>query len=148
MEAQYGIDKTEREQRIAEGAYFRAERRGFVGGDPVADWMDAEQEVDAELGRREHGRWLDELEARLETVGEKLKALRKKASGLGAEARKEIEQDVQKLARLRDAFEKRLEEIRAQSMQAGQRAKEHAEALWSEISAIIDRKAKRSRKKQ
>jgi hypothetical protein len=42
-------DFDERRQRIAEAAYFRAERRGFAGGDPVADWIDAEHEVDAEL---------------------------------------------------------------------------------------------------
>lgn len=36
----------ERTLRIAEGAYFRAAQRGFVGGDPVQDWLDAEQEVD------------------------------------------------------------------------------------------------------
>jgi len=148
MEAQYGVDKTEREQRIAEAAYLRAERRGFVGGDPVADWIDAEQEVDAELRRREHRRWLAELESRLETAGKKLSALKKKASSLTAEARKEIEQDVQKLGRLRDAFEKRLEEIRAQGTAAGHRARGHAEALWGEISAIIDRVAKRPRNKQ
>lgn len=147
MEAQYGVDKTERELRIAEAAYFRAERRGFVGGDPVADWIDAEQEVDAELGRREHGRWLAELESRLETAGKKLSALKKRASTLTAEARKEIEQDVHKLGRLRDTFEKRLEEIRAQGTAAGHRAREHAEAVWGEISAIIDRVAKRPRKK-
>ena len=31
-------------QMIQEAAYFRAERRGFVGGDPVADWLAAEAE--------------------------------------------------------------------------------------------------------
>ncbi len=28
--------------KIAEAAYYRAERRGFVGGDPVEDWLAAE----------------------------------------------------------------------------------------------------------
>jgi hypothetical protein len=70
------MNRKEREQRIAEAAYFRAERRGFVGGDPVADWIDAEQEIDAELRRREHGRWLEELESRLQTAGVKLQALK------------------------------------------------------------------------
>jgi hypothetical protein len=41
----------ERRQRIAEAAYFRAEKRGFTGGDPVADWINAEHEIDAELRR-------------------------------------------------------------------------------------------------
>ena len=30
---------------ICEAAYFRAERRGFVGGDPLQDWIEAEREV-------------------------------------------------------------------------------------------------------
>ena len=34
-------------QMIQEAAYFRAERRGFIGGDPVADWLAAEAEIDA-----------------------------------------------------------------------------------------------------
>ena len=34
-------------QMIREAAYFRAEARGFVGGDPVEDWLAAEAEIDA-----------------------------------------------------------------------------------------------------
>jgi hypothetical protein len=36
-----------RRQMIQEAAYFRAEKRGFQGGDPVADWLAAEAEIDA-----------------------------------------------------------------------------------------------------
>ena len=32
-------------QKGAEAAYFIAEKRGFVGGDPVADWLTAEAEL-------------------------------------------------------------------------------------------------------
>ncbi len=38
-----------REEMIAVAAYFRAERRGFSGGDPAADWLAAEAEIDAML---------------------------------------------------------------------------------------------------
>lgn len=38
-----------REQMIAEAAYFRAERRGFEGGDPLTDWLEAEAEITARL---------------------------------------------------------------------------------------------------
>ena len=34
---------------IAEAAYFRAERRGFVPGHETEDWLAAESEVDALL---------------------------------------------------------------------------------------------------
>jgi hypothetical protein len=33
------------EQQIAEAAYFRAEQRGFVPGNELDDWLDAEAEV-------------------------------------------------------------------------------------------------------
>jgi hypothetical protein len=44
----------EREQMIAEAAYFRAERRGFQGGDPVQDWIEAEAEVERTLSTGLH----------------------------------------------------------------------------------------------
>jgi hypothetical protein len=31
---------------VAEAAFLKAESRGFVGGDPVEDWLAAEQEVE------------------------------------------------------------------------------------------------------
>lgn len=37
-----------REARIAERAYWRAERRGFVPGRELDDWLEAEREVDAD----------------------------------------------------------------------------------------------------
>lgn len=39
----------ERRRLVAEAAYLRAERRGFVGGDPVQDWLEAEAEIDSAL---------------------------------------------------------------------------------------------------
>lgn len=33
--------------RIRENAYARAQKRGFVGGNPFQDWLDAEEEIDA-----------------------------------------------------------------------------------------------------
>lgn len=39
----------ERRKLIAETAFLKAERRGFKGGDPVDDWLEAEREVDASL---------------------------------------------------------------------------------------------------
>jgi hypothetical protein len=39
------IDTATRRQMIAEFAYLRAEARGFTGGDPQQDWLEAEKEV-------------------------------------------------------------------------------------------------------
>lgn len=38
-----------RRRMIAEAAYYRAEKRGFKGGDAMSDWLDAEHEIDSML---------------------------------------------------------------------------------------------------
>ncbi len=43
------ISPEQRWRMVAEAAYYIAEKRGFVGGDPGADWFQAEQQVDAFL---------------------------------------------------------------------------------------------------
>jgi hypothetical protein len=43
------ISAEERERMIAEAAYFKAESRGFEGGDPIQDWIEAETEINAVL---------------------------------------------------------------------------------------------------
>jgi hypothetical protein len=40
---------------IAEGAYLRAERRGFLPGFEEEDWLTAEREVDALLSAGQSG---------------------------------------------------------------------------------------------
>lgn len=44
------VTAEERYRMIADAAYYKAERRGFVGGHPVNDWIEAEVEVDRLLG--------------------------------------------------------------------------------------------------
>lgn len=45
------ISMEERYRLIAEAAYYRAEKRGFQGGDPAQDWIQAEKEIDAKLSK-------------------------------------------------------------------------------------------------
>jgi hypothetical protein len=45
------VSREERWRMVAEAAYYRASRRHFAGGDEVADWLDAEREVDERLAR-------------------------------------------------------------------------------------------------
>ena len=52
----------QRRQMIAEAAYFRAERRGFSGGDSVGDWIEGEAEVDERLRQTEAAHLLECLE--------------------------------------------------------------------------------------
>ena len=46
------VSEDVRRGMIAEGAYLRAERRGFASGHEDQDWLDAEAEVDALLKAR------------------------------------------------------------------------------------------------
>lgn len=43
------VSHEERWRMVAEAAYYIAQRRGFVGGDPNTDWAQAEAEVQARL---------------------------------------------------------------------------------------------------
>lgn len=47
-------DPMDRLQMIAVAAYYRAEHRGFSDGDPLADWLGAEAEIDEMLGKSLH----------------------------------------------------------------------------------------------
>ena len=50
------IGPEERARLIADAAYFKAQKRGFEGGDPVEDWLAAEREIDAKFSVEEHSR--------------------------------------------------------------------------------------------
>ncbi len=43
------ISAAQRREMVATLAYLRAEHRGFVNGDSMADWLEAEREVDARM---------------------------------------------------------------------------------------------------
>jgi hypothetical protein len=43
------VSADDRRAMVAEAAYLRAERRGFIPGHETEDWLAAEQEVDALL---------------------------------------------------------------------------------------------------
>jgi len=40
-------EEIDRDEMISVAAYYRAEHRGFVGDDSLADWLSAEAEIDA-----------------------------------------------------------------------------------------------------
>lgn len=40
------ISPEQRHQMIAEAAYWRAQKRSFMGGNPENDWYEAETEID------------------------------------------------------------------------------------------------------
>jgi len=45
-----GSPQGNRQQMVAEAAYYHAEQRGFMEGDELQDWLAAENEIDRMLG--------------------------------------------------------------------------------------------------
>src|SRR5215471_5171497 len=89
-----------RRQMIAEAAYFRAERRGFNGGNPVTDWVEAEAEVDTHLRQMQGAHLLKCLEEGLSIASKKLDSLKRKVQSAKSEARSELQREVEMLSEL------------------------------------------------
>lgn len=51
------IDKGELQKMIAERAYSKAEKRGFVGGHEMDDWLEAEWEI-----KNQYFYWFQDVE--------------------------------------------------------------------------------------
>jgi hypothetical protein len=68
-----------RRHMIEEAAYFRAERRSFSAGDPVADWLEAEAEIDRMLQQQpaagEKPGPIEQFEAQLQAMDEEIRRL-------------------------------------------------------------------------
>ena len=139
MAITHRVSSGQRRQMIAEAAYFRAERRGFNGGDPITDWVEAETEVNAELRRLEREHVIERLELAVATATKTLEAFKKKVSKVTADARAEWQEDAEKLRKLRDTLRKKVGELREQGEDAGHKAKEQAEKLRDEIGELVDR---------
>jgi len=139
MSSQHKVTSIERQQMIAEAAYFRAERRGFSSGDPIRDWCEAEAEVDARLHALEENQLVERLEQLLASAGKRLAAARRKVASMSSEARGAWQRDVDKLATLRDTLQPKLVELRAQGEQAGRKLREQAEGIRDEIADLLRR---------
>jgi Protein of unknown function (DUF2934) len=135
------ISEELRRQMIAEAAYFRAEHRGFSEGDTVADWLEAEDEIDTRLGNGKTA--INGLEERLAATNDRLRALRKRLAGMTSGARRGWEDDIEKLAKYRDRLRKRVNEARGKSGGAAERARIKADELWQEISSHMESLSRR-----
>jgi hypothetical protein len=122
---------------IAEAAYFRAERRGFNGGDAVRDWCEAEAEIDARLREIAHAECAARIEETLEMARTKLASVRRRAASLSAAARAEWQKDVDKLATLRETLKPKLAELKERGGRAGQNLRDQADRIRDEITDLV-----------
>lgn len=129
---------------IAETAYFLAHERGFTGGDPVSDWIEAERRVDGQLSALAVARMVERLESGVATAAKKLGALKRRVSTLAATARSELNPDVEKLDALKLTLRSRLDELRERGDQVSEKALHQAEKVWTELSDALQRATART----
>jgi ABC-type transporter Mla subunit MlaD len=137
----------QRQTMIAEAAYFRAEHRGFQGGDAVQDWLEAEVEIDRMLeGSEPVKRSLaDQLAQQLRDWDNDLARLRAKARNVSAELLADIERELERLKPVRASADKALEEMRQRGGRARDDLRSLVDKARSELSETLERLANRLR---
>jgi hypothetical protein len=145
MIGNFGVTPEERHRMIAETAYFLAQERGFAGGDPVSDWIEAERRVDRQLLAIATARLVEHLENGVATAAKNLSSLKRRVSSMAASARSELNTDVEKLDTLRRSLRSKLEEIKDRSDEVSQKALHQAESVWNELSETLQRVTARTR---
>lgn len=139
MATERRMSAEQRQQMIAEAAYYRAEGRGFTDGDPFLDWLDAEREIDALLNIPKAESWVKHLESQLTTGKERLKSFRQEIGGKGKAAKAQLKKDLDKLDEKLESFEVKLKELRDRGEKVTRRARQQAEKAWDEISELVNR---------
>ena len=118
------ISPDERQQMIAEAAYLRAAERGFEGGDPLADWLAAEAQINRALPRpqqqKEELALYEQLRREVQTTLNDIRA------GVNAES-------------VRDAVERAVARVRGAGGQTSDALNRAIESLRKDIASAADR---------
>ena len=112
------VTPEQRYQTIAEAAYFRAEKRDFVGGDTALDWVEAEAEIDRIIQQPGKEPQMTEIQA-------------------------DYEKQLEILASKRDMARTKVLELRQRTEGAWEDLKGGAEKAWDEMQKALDRIASR-----
>lgn len=147
------LSPEQRYQMIAEAAYYRAERRGFIIGDTAQDWLDAELEIDRilqqQLGQGETPQgtakqaFQQKLEAQLNDWDAKLDELKAKAREAKTELRADYEKQLEILSEKRATAQEKLQELRLRTEDAWEDLKGGTERAWDEMRKTLDQIASR-----
>ena len=143
-----GAAAERRRHMIREAAYYRAQRRGFSGGDPVRDWLEAEVEIDRILAQEAAERAagpIEQFEAQLAALDQEMRRLMGRAREAGSEIRSEIETELEKLRPLRADADEKLGELRERSAEAWDELKKGAHSARHELNAVLNAIARRWR---
>jgi hypothetical protein len=145
MTGKTGVAPEDRHRMIAETAYFLAHERGFKGGDPVSDWIEAERRVDRQLRLLAAARMLERLESSVATASKSLGVLKRRVSALAASARSELRPEIEKLDALKVSLRSKLAELKERGDQVSEKALQQAESVWNELSEALQRVTARTR---
>jgi hypothetical protein len=151
MGEMFGAAAERRQRMIRDAAYYRAERRGFAGGDAVRDWLEAEAEIDRMLAQERADEAaggpgpIEQFEAQLAALDQEMRRLMGKAREAGSEIRGEIEIELEKLRPLRANAEERLGELRERSTEAWDEMKKGVHSARHELNAVLNAIARRWR---
>lgn len=147
------LSPEQRYQMIAEAAYYRAERRGFIIGDTAQDWLDAEAEIDRILqqqlsqGATPQGTakqaFQQKLEAQLNDWDAKLDELKAKVREAKSELRADYEKQLEILSEKRATAQEKLQELRLRTEDAWEDLKGGTERAWDEMRKTLDQIAAR-----
>jgi ABC-type transporter Mla subunit MlaD len=133
---------------IEEAAYFRAQQRGFEGGDPVADWLEAESEIDRMLeggGKTASRSLAEQVAARLREWDGEFARLTVKAREVTAGARAELERELDRLKPLRANAAAALDELRERGDQAVGDLRKLGDKVRTDLSDALESLARRLR---
>ena len=142
------VTPEQRYKMIAEAAYFRAEKRGFTGGNVANDWLDAEAEIDRILAQRSDAHqegastkkaFQKRLEEQVKEWDAKFEKLQAKAKKAKAEIRADIEKQIAVLAEKRASANTKIKELRHRSEDTWEDLRTGTEKRWKEMHDALDR---------
>jgi Protein of unknown function (DUF2934) len=140
------VTADQRLSMIAEAAYFRAEHRGFLSGDPMTDWIEAEAEIDCLLNSSAGGIHESEtkrsyqkmLEAQLEEWDKKLEEVTVAAKKAGTKLRSELDSRLAELTEQRAAAQTQLAQLREYGGETWHELRQNADRLWDDLRDSLD----------
>ena len=136
----------QRRHMIAEAAYFPAEHRGFQGGDPLDDWLQAEAEIDRMAACGEEparAKLADQLATQLRKYDEEFARVSAKMREVSTAVRTELERDLEWLKPLRTSAEHALGEMRQRAGHATDDLRALSDRVRTELADALERLAKR-----
>ena len=141
------VSPEQRYLMIAEAAYYHAESRGFQESDPIADWVEAEKEIDAMLRRTSTPNkektakeiFEDHLETQLKEWDKQISGLKRKAKKVDGDIRRNIDAQLEVHRAQRVTAQNKLKELRQRGAHGWEEIKDSAENVWNEIHQTINR---------